>query len=101
KSEQAFSPPRSGNPASFLEEVMMSLLDEFNARWLSQDKQSATGRKMAESNFTFSGGQLEGRPRWFTCAGQAVILQENSTKHFDTFSKLRSTEVLLQFSVWE
>lgn len=45
----------SSKCANLLEEVMMSLLNEFSARWPRQDKQSAAERKTAKVNRGISG----------------------------------------------
>lgn len=57
ESKQAFSPPRSSDRASFLEEVMISLLNEFSGRWPRQDKQSAAeGEKWRSRAVRSAGG---------------------------------------------
>lgn len=55
---------RSSDRASFLEEVMISLLNGFSARWPRQDKQSAAGRKngVGVERYVWR-GRVEGRPK--------------------------------------
>lgn len=72
----------------------MSLLNEFSARWPRQDKQSAAGRKMAESSGTFQ----RGRPR----AARQCYSRKTPPNTLIPFRKLRSNRgFLLQFSVLE
>lgn len=63
KQASVFTSLKQSDRASFLEEVMISPLNGFSARWPRQDKQSAAGRIMAGEREREKGGPSEKRTK--------------------------------------